>query len=530
MRKSYILIVCFLSVTLGKLQAQCNPPTAFDYLDINNVKARINLTDMWWDLVNNSAYVVPKDSGVSSLFAGCLWIGGIDPGGELKIAAQTYRQSGNDFFPGPLDASGNITSDLCNNFDRIWKVNRSTIDSFNYGLFQDIPPSILDWPGRSNPNLTFLPDQDLAPFFDVNGDGIYDPSSGDFPSVLGDQALWYVFNDKGNIHSASDGGQLSVEVKASAFSYKSSCLNNTTFYQYSIRNVGNDLDSVFIGLWTDPDLGCYSDDYIGCDTLRNLGIVYNGSADDGGNDCSVNYGNHSPYLGIRVLDIIGADPIPQKLMTNFMAFYNDFSTDGNPQDAEDYYGYLKSVWTDGTHLTLGGNGYGGTIPTNFIYPGDPSIATDWTECSENNPYSDKRFIISSGPFAFPSGEEIKITYAAVWVRPPAGTYPCPSFQMLQDTADCVLDQYQSLHPTGLNELPTDAISVYPNPATDRIDFPNVILNGTTLSIRNVFGEVVMRKTISPVSSYFDISNLDAGIYFIDISSPAKRFVAKFVKD
>ena len=219
-----------------------------------------------------------------------------------------------------------------------------------------------------------------------------------------------------------------------------------------------------------------------------------------------------------------------KLMTNFMAFYNDFSTDGNPQDAEDYYGYLKSVWTDGTHLTLGGNGYGGTIPTNFIYPGDPSIATDWTECSENNPYSDKRFIISSGPFAFPSGEEIKITYAAVWVRPPAGTYPCPSFQMLQDTADCVLDQYQSLHPTGLNELPTDAISVYPNPATDRIDFPNVILNGTTLSIRNVFGEVVMRKTISPVSSYFDISNLDAGIYFIDISSPAKRFVAKFVKD
>jgi len=35
-------------------------------------------------------------------FSGALWIGGKDNGGNLKLAAMTYRQRGSDFWPGPF--------------------------------------------------------------------------------------------------------------------------------------------------------------------------------------------------------------------------------------------------------------------------------------------------------------------------------------------------------------------------------------------------------------------------------------------
>ena len=62
---------------------------------------------MWWDL-NDPKYIVPNvEPGkgipeVSSIFAGAVWLGGFDDGGNLKMAAQTYRSAGNDFWPGPL--------------------------------------------------------------------------------------------------------------------------------------------------------------------------------------------------------------------------------------------------------------------------------------------------------------------------------------------------------------------------------------------------------------------------------------------
>ncbi len=121
----------------GKTEQDClAAATQFD-MDINNVRARI-LTggDMWWDPVQAIPhYEVPKlpknsaEATKNSIFAGALWIGGIDDGGQLKIAAQTYRQTGNDFFPGILDDNGNTNSDVCNDFDRVWSVLSEDINN-----------------------------------------------------------------------------------------------------------------------------------------------------------------------------------------------------------------------------------------------------------------------------------------------------------------------------------------------------------------------------------------------------------------
>jgi hypothetical protein len=85
---------------LNKTAAGCNQTTATIDLDVNNVRARLmNGGDMWWDIPTGSAaYEVPKGSNKNALFAGSIWIGGKDASGSLKVAAQTYRQSGNDYW------------------------------------------------------------------------------------------------------------------------------------------------------------------------------------------------------------------------------------------------------------------------------------------------------------------------------------------------------------------------------------------------------------------------------------------------
>ena len=86
--------------------------TAID-MDINNVRAHLMTGgDMWWNIGEQvAAYEIPKGSGKSSQFAASCWIGGFDKQGQLKVAAQTYRQDGNDYWPGALDVNGKITAD-----------------------------------------------------------------------------------------------------------------------------------------------------------------------------------------------------------------------------------------------------------------------------------------------------------------------------------------------------------------------------------------------------------------------------------
>ena len=85
-----------------KFGSDCDPATQLADLDVNNVRTKImNGGDMWWDL-SNPKYEVPKIDDLNavrkhSMFSGAIWIGGLDLGGNLKLAAMTYRQRGFGF-------------------------------------------------------------------------------------------------------------------------------------------------------------------------------------------------------------------------------------------------------------------------------------------------------------------------------------------------------------------------------------------------------------------------------------------------
>ena len=95
--------------SLARVAADCVPSQAKTDLNINNVRTTImGGGDMWWNLTD-ARYEIPKDGNKHSMFAGALWIAGIDAGEQLKAAAMTYRQTGNDFWTGPLDEFSEIT-------------------------------------------------------------------------------------------------------------------------------------------------------------------------------------------------------------------------------------------------------------------------------------------------------------------------------------------------------------------------------------------------------------------------------------
>ena len=197
-----------VSVVYTKVAAGCNPSTSQTDLDVNNVRTTIMAGgDMWWDL-SDAQYEIPKGGQRNSMFAGALWIGGVDDGGQLKVAAMTYRQGGNDFWPGPLNTTtATISAEECNKWDQHFKLERSDVEEHvaRYGdqtYTEDmIPQSIKDWPAHPFENSPAGQDEFLAPFFDLNGNGEYEPEDGDYPDynitgtnddakLFGDQTLF----------------------------------------------------------------------------------------------------------------------------------------------------------------------------------------------------------------------------------------------------------------------------------------------------------------------------------------------------
>jgi len=450
-----------------KTTASCKPAEASIDLDINNVRARLMTGgDMWWDNGTSEArYEVPKGTRKNSLFAGSVWIGGFDAQRQLKVAAQTYRQSGNDYWPGPLDATAEIDAATCSEWDKMWKVNRETINRFrelsDYASAMDDPDFevIKQWPakgnqyaiGRNQNNLDIPADKDYAPYINVAGSEAYEPNLGDYPDIEGDQYIWWVFNDKGNVKGESNTQGIGVEVQASAFGFATKdFLNDATFYNYRLINRGNlTLDSTYIATWTDADLGYYKDDYIGCDTTRGLGILYNGKSVDGQGEVS-SYGDKVPMVAVdffrgpkKTYRPAGAtkDTTIELKMEAFTYYNNDFSIIGNPRNGNHIYNYMTGSIINGERFTndfsgpnVNSKGYGSGPITKYVFTGDPGVKSEWSECTCNNPVDDRRFVHSSGPFKLDPGVVNDITIGAVWVSDVGGC-PSTSFRKIRAADD-----------------------------------------------------------------------------------------------
>ncbi|HXB40460.1 MAG TPA: T9SS type A sorting domain-containing protein [Bacteroidia bacterium] len=568
-----------------------------DYLDINNVKALINSNDdLGWDL-QGSKYFVPANSKSSPLKAASLWIGGYH-NGALHMGAMTYRQNGIDFWPGPLDTiKDTIDVNTQNAFNRVWKINRFDIANFIYnwnaGNVQNgtfIPhPNILSWPAHGHGAYS----RRLAPFVDVNGNGIYDPiHDGDYPLIKGDQMIWWIFNDNGAKHSETASYNMGIEVHARAYAYvcpnitdSNKVLNYTTFYNYKIINrSANKYDSCYISNWMDTDLGYYLDDYIGCDVMNNYGYTLNGDNYDEDANGMTGYHTNLPIFACNILNGPSANPsdgidnnnngvIDEANEKCLMHTFTYYTNTGDPQSGnpftnspQQYYNFMEGKWRDGTHLTYGGNGTNQTNPRcNHLFLGnsDPygismggSIAnpilppgsfgtTGWTQQQAGVVKNDMRFLTGVGPFTMQPGGSYEFDCAFVFSQ---DSVNCDS------NAVCVLTRAQqdnirvkrwfdtqsfpsclSLGGVGIQEnanhqLP---VKIYPNPASNYI-FIELIeqKNNVSIEIFDMLGNLVKAGIFNNSQKYISIpiENLSKGLYSVRIKSENVLDVKKFIKD
>ncbi|MEY8243139.1 MAG: hypothetical protein RPS99_06360, partial [Gammaproteobacteria bacterium] len=283
-----------------------------------------------------------------------------------------------------------------------------------------------------------------APYDDVNGDGTFTAATwntetlewdGDIPGIPGaDQTIWLVANDlpdendpnyPGQAVSVSEGGwgspPIGFEMQMSMWGYDypfSNPLSSMFFKRARMIYVGlpggpatAKLDTVYFTQWSDPDLGTYTDDYVGCDTTLSLGYVYNGNTFD--ETFFDNYGSPVPAGGYDFLegpkvDADGDGDLDTLGMTSFVYFAAGSSV--SDPSTRVYAGTLQ--WFNLMEGFLPRPPYPTQNPfvdpltglaEIFVLAGDPTTGTGWID-GIILPPGDRRLVMNTGPFQMALGD------------------------------------------------------------------------------------------------------------------------------
>lgn len=336
------------------------------FFDVNNISMRVtNQGSFAFDpATGGPGLEFPKGTGKTAVYAAGPWIAG-KVNGEIRVAIAEYSF---EYAPGPILPDGTPADPALDRY-RVYKINRGD--------------------GTENPDYAQWPVEDGAP---VNPDGT--------PMVLGDQTLWAVYNDADpGVHTNMQTAPLGVEIQQTTFGFdRTGPLGNVVFVKFLIINKGgNTIDSTYVSLWSDPDLGQFDNDLVGCDVETSFGFCYNGSNID------AQYGSSPPAVGYDFFKgPIGDDGV-ELPMTSFNKYIN--GTD--PRTALQTYNYMKGLDPDGG-VADHTDPITGQVKA-FMVDGDPVTGAGWLD---ENP-ADRRLMLTAGPFTFAPGDTQEVVGAII---------------------------------------------------------------------------------------------------------------------
>jgi hypothetical protein len=361
----------------------------------NNDRLAVNLLDMYvtnhgslaYDLANSaSGLFYPRGTLKTAVYAAGLWVGAQAYGPndtigvstpDLRVAVGEYSQ---EFTPGPMvdPLTGGPCTSGC-----VPVADNPTFKNFRFD--------------RSHP----LTGTDLADYLAQGGP----TDSLGSPVLQGDAMIWSVFNDADpGVHTNRAGSTppLGIEVQQSVFAFaRSGALGNIIFVKWKFINKGsNTLDSTFVSVWSDPDLGGAGDDLVGCDTLLSLGYCYNDTNTD------QLYGATPPAVGFDFFKgpTVGGNPLG-------MVSFNKYINGTDPTSQLETYNYMRGLNKDGTPVHVQDNG---SLPitryqVSGLDPRAPSSAANWLDSNAN----DRRLMLSSGPFTMAPGDTQEVVTAII---------------------------------------------------------------------------------------------------------------------
>ena len=517
------LTICSLLLLASVAKAQTQSST----LDYNNTRVEIlNGGDFFTDLVN-SKYEVPKSTGgKSTIFKGSLWLGAEEEDGTVHLSAMTYRQRGQDFWPGPHSDNSAATR---TKYDKIYEVSAAEISAHKINSTNPTA-AILGWPG--NGDTTVGEPFQLAPFVDVDNNGVYEPLLGDYPKIKGTGAVYCIYSDQG-IHTESQGRALGVDIHQLFYQDVANGFEEVNLASFKIINRSDTAYEKFkFGIWVDFDLGNFADDYVGSDPSSNMIFAYNGDDNDEG---VLGYGLTPPAQNMMFLNTeLGA-----------AVYYNNTMNpiNGNPSTAQHFYNFLDAKWLTGTDIQFGGDGLTGTDGTKakymFPFDNDPDHPRqNWNEKEAGNSPADRRMVGVAKETSLAIGEVKCFDVAFVYGRASSGSAESSIVTMKDKAAlvqtaydantygwksgDCSLgaqdeDEIASIFKPTL--LPT--FTIYPNPSTGIYqikDLPKI----KSMQITDTQGRVI--KDLDPINTVIDIRDISNGVYFLKTDKGSKRLI------
>ncbi len=530
-------------------------PGTTDYISINQIFMYIGSNGMGSRNPYNggSGLYWPggKDATLTAVFAdGLVWGGKVN--GEIRVNGNTFR---NGLMPGIILPDGLPDNPLKKEY-RIWKI-RKDWETLPSGNERDkYQYDYENWPGDLG-----------APYEDVNFDGQF-TSGVDKPKFYGDETLWFVANDMDTAATNHTYGSkpIGLEVQVTTYGYnRTDELGDVVFKKYKLINKSNNpLTDAYFGYFSDTDLGNASDDYVGCDTLINLGYCYNGDNVDQGE-----YETPPPAIGYLLLQgpIVNAE-------TSDSAFFNDrwlkekknlvlSSSVPNLKNGDwthdpyqggyagslQYYNFFNGLTNDGEKLVDPNTG----DTTKFGLAGDPVAGIGWYEGAgwPGGPDpADRRVFVSSGPFYFAVGDTQEVVYAIIMAR---GSDNINSVKVLKDKAKAVTNFYYLGILSNVKDNKTVLVKFYlyqnyPNPfnpsTTIKYSIPtppvsSPLLKGrtkegfVTLKVYDILGREVttLVNEEKPAGNYqvtFDGSKLSSGVYFYQLKTGTNNSTKKLL--
>jgi len=434
-------------------------------LNINNILLWVDRDGFFpWTHTSLASWAgeYPKGTGGLIFAEGMLWGARVDDAGSRDGTKVTIRVNGATYATGMkagkvfYDASGNVTGADETPTDRhVWRVRTdyqsadltSDASTFYAIALGDIVDEDVDsLYAQYDYDWKNWPANEGAPYEDRNGIAGYQAAvwvvsdaeppeppafdDGDFPGEPGaSQTVWLVSNDlpfadgsevaTGLYGSPGTGMEMQLTMWAYDFAADNP-LGNMLFKRARLIYTGlaagpadAKLDTVYFTQWSDPDLGVFTDDFVGNDTTLSLGYVYNGNTLDG--SFFGDFGLPVPAGGYDFLQgpIVDGDTLP---MTSF-GWFGAGSAISDPDF--NYSGTLQ--WFNLMEGFLPRPEYPEQIPWTNIITGETTIfplAGD-PVTGEGDidglflPPGDRRLLLNTGPFTMALGDTQEVVIALV---------------------------------------------------------------------------------------------------------------------
>ncbi len=442
---------------------------SYHYISVNNIKMWLsNNGDGSHDpITDRSGFYWPKNETKSAIFEdGLIW--GCKINGEFRVNGNTHRQG---LQAGKILPNGQPDDPSLSKY-KVYVIHKG---------WQTLPPG----PDRDFYEECYnnWPVEDGAPWSDIDQDGQY-TAGVDEPRFLGDETVWFVSNDMDPSRSTYTYGTMPIglEVQTTVFASVDSLISDVVYKKYLVINKGVDtVKDMYLGYWSDTDLGDANDDYTGYDSTLNLGYTYNAVNNDGV------YGTPPPAVGYKFLQTPitsggasdsgyfngewrkGYKNLP---MTGFTFYLNGIDPRyRDPQQgviagAVEFYNYLSGKVWDGQPFIDPNTGE----TVKLILSGDPVMHVGWYEGTGfpgGPPPGDRRHLMSTGTIDLLPGDSTEICLAILIARGSSNLNSITALKNLSQTASNYYGNFVTPTPVNninsLNEFDFTLSQNYPNP-------------------------------------------------------------------